>query len=228
VDSNVKRRKQDLLGSNVARKDTETVQRKAAPAMPVELTCPDFTDVRGVPERGGFTFSSADDGAVSGRRLCGAEFPTVEELRSDLCAYGVDCACEYESNGLEGLPCLCWDDNDKQLIHTWVRYQVFQGMRQLMRVFQLSRMQAYNFVRRLGFGNARSSAYDGKGRGYPHMQTVTDGIDGVTKFQTLDGLLLSLSRFGLPENCSFHNLSGSERLSLELYLATYCSVANAL
>jgi hypothetical protein len=54
-----------------------------------------------------------------------------------ICAYGIDCACEYENNGFEGLPCLCWDDDDKQLIHKWVRYYVIRGLLQSMRVSPL-------------------------------------------------------------------------------------------
>jgi hypothetical protein len=167
-----------------------------------------------------YTFSS------SYRRPCGTEFPTVEELRNDLCAYGVSCRCEYKSSGGEELPCFCWDDSDKKLIHNWVRNNVIRGPCQSRRVLQLSPAKAYHYVRRLGFGIIRSSVFDGWG--YPKVKTGTDGIVGVTIFQTFEGLMMSLCRFGLPETCEFGKLSHEERLSLELYMANYCSVASTL
>jgi hypothetical protein len=216
---------QDRLGAASVKRqpnDEEEKQSRDQTVVQVELEYPIFSTVRAVLQRGGYTFSS------SYCRPCGTEFPTVDKLRSDLCAYGVSCRCVYKSNGGEELPCLCWNDNDKRLIHNWVRYNVIRGPCPSRRVSQLTRAQAYHYIRRLGFGIVRSRAFEGNGWGYPKVKTATDGIVGVTIFQSFEGLMLSLCRFGLPETCEFGNLSDDERLSLELYMANYYSVANTL
>jgi hypothetical protein len=224
--ASVKRHPSDLLALPVGKPSQVPVGGQSKEQSPVllELKCPIFSSVRVVLQRGGYAFSTFYC------RPCGAAFPTAEQLRSDLCAYGVSCRCDYKSNGCEGFPCLCWDDGDKLLIHKWVRYNVIRGPRQSGIVFQLNRTKALHYIKRLGFGCARSSEYERKGWGYPGAKDEADenGMDGVNTFFSWDGLMLSLCRFGLPESCEFGNLSHDERLSLELYIANYFSVANTL
>jgi hypothetical protein len=182
------------------------------------VASPLFSDVRALLERGGYIFSgtSHDDGPC--HRPCGRAFTNVQELQRDLCAYGVD--CQYGGSVQRyAAACQCWNDAEKATLHRWVRDAVIRGPRRTGVVEEVTLYQLLQFGERLGFscmagsGDAPSSFY------FP---------DGVTRAASIKDLLESLSRFGLPDDCLFGQLSEEERLGVEYCLANYCPLAGTL
>jgi hypothetical protein len=96
---------------------------------------------------------------------------------------------------------------------------VIRGPRRTGVVEEVTLYQLLQFGERLGFscmagsGDAPSSFY------FP---------DGVTRAASIKDLLESLSRFGLPDDCLFGQLSEEERLGVEYCLANYCPLAGTL
>jgi hypothetical protein len=127
------------------------------------------------------------------------------------------------------LPCHCWSNDDKETIDHWVRYSVIRGPMQTGKVKRISDSQYgfFSFAKRLGFIYFDANIGQRHSYGLPGTKP-DDKIDGVNKFSSKQETMLFLARFGLPENCHFANLSDDERLSVEFFLATFCSFGDTL
>jgi hypothetical protein len=110
-----------------------------------------------------------------------------------------------------------------------VRYAVVRGPKQSGSVKRLnfSNYSVFAYAQRLGCIYFDSNVAQPQSYGLPGT-IPDDSIDGVRKFKSLRNIMRYLARFGLPENCHFHRLSHDERLRVELFLATFCSMADTL
>lgn len=207
---------------NVKKPEATSVKRKEAPAakpessskkkkMELELEILTFADVQEALERGGYEFTS--------NRYCrpcnGAVFASANELRQDLCAYGVNCRCGSSD---EEEACECWDEDDKWHIKLWVRYEVIRGNLQSGKVDEIAEAAARKLLNDLGFSFLKSTLLDGYA--FPGLKTPQEGRLGFSFFEKLNELWRFLSRFGLPQNCAFEKLSTDDRLNLEFFLST--------
>jgi hypothetical protein len=176
-----------------------------------EVDCVSFDEVREALEKGGYT--------ISKYRYCrpcsGAVFASENELRQDLCAYGVNCRCGSTE---EKSACQCWDEEDKWNIKLWVRYAVIRGDRQSGEVPEINASTARRYFKSLGFTWLKSKLLDFYC--FPGVTHHLEGKQGLTMFRTEVEVWTFLSRFGLPQNCNFENLTHEERLSLEYFVST--------
>jgi hypothetical protein len=181
---------------------------------------PLMSKVKRTLRKGGYKFCSRDKYPFPFHRPCGRKFATIEELRRDLCEYGVNCKCRTNVSGHECMSCECWDEDDKQVNKEWVRFNVIQGPKKIGCANPMIPTEFLKQATRLGCVKVRSSLFDGYK--LPCVKSpVVDGILGLTTFKTYLDLLEFLSRFGFPNECSFDAMSEDERFDLQVFLADY-------
>lgn len=196
--------------------DPKSSSKKKGSEQTYDVKIPAFSQVRDALRRGGYTFGKRNNQFC---RPSGAAFSTVEELRRDLCFYGVDCACGSTE---ERRGCDCWSESEKWKIKEWVRYEVIRGTVRSGPVRLIEdRRTARMLLRRLGFKHLRSVLFDGDV--FPGVSTARGGTLGVTMFSAENEMWKFLSRAGLPENCDFEQLTNDERFDLEFFLSTTLS-----
>jgi hypothetical protein len=206
---------------------TEANLKAGAKTYFIDVECPPFSDIQKIFEQGGYSFTRSAKAIY----VCpsGESFSSLRAFRDDLCAYGVACQCKKSEEILEcpELPCHCWTHEDKETIDHWVRYAVIRGPKQLGSVRRLNSSHFFVYAQRLGCIHFDANIGQRHGYGLPGTKP-DDKIDGVRKFRSLHEFIHFLARFGLPENCHFDRLSDDERLRIELFLATFCSLADTL
>lgn len=142
-------------------------------------------------------------------------FSSTGDLRRFLCQRGVEMR---ENVGLA--------DDLKDTLEKWVRYSICPGLRNETEIPAESRKPLgaiHKHLLELGF-LLRGITYflpGAKPERKCHLYMNGFALEGP------DGLVANLCRFGLPESSNFHNMTASERLRLDLYLAD-CPDVNTL
>jgi hypothetical protein len=133
-------------------------------------------------------------------------FSSASDLRRFLCKRGVE------------LTYVAIDDDSKELLQKWVRYCICPALRNESFVPNEARTalsSAHNMLVKLGFQFRNPYYY------LPGATPINKTCIALNGFEMdgPDGLWANLCRQGLPESCNFQNLTDSDRLRLELYLA---------
>jgi hypothetical protein len=135
-------------------------------------------------------------------------FTTEKSFRKNLCAYGVE-------------DCEKWRADTCQAVVTWIRYSIARSLDSKTHIPilpNISGIKAWSLLGKLGFRHRYTnllSIYR-----FPGVEEGEDGILGKTKFIDEEREFYTrLSRFGLPDACSYDQITENERIRLESFLA---------
>ena len=165
---------------------------------------PTFKDVRPILVRAGYRFTSNKFQCPSG-----ASFATAEELRANLCAFGI----EGKFNTIS--------DDDRELVSLWVRYHIVRSIdldKGMPSDAHLpTKLLTLSTLFRIGFSYKTKLA--NRYIALPGV-TVRDLRPGENAFNESDerSLYTFLARVGLPDNCDFSAISDAQLVALELML----------
>ena len=175
-----------------------------------------FHEVQKLLEKGGFHFAldlyclpGGNPKTNEESKLGTHYFHTEEEFRKHLC-----------QNGVEAERKNCWDEEDKKAIHQWVHMEIVRSCDQKYGLpYHIEIKDSRPMLTKLGFElSVRGSGSDHNFYVcYPGVKKKGDL--GVDTFSNIGDLKRHLSRFGLPENCAFREVSSMDLLSLEVHLS---------
>jgi hypothetical protein len=208
-------------------KNNATPRQKLIPHSPAESTTsptnpwalPIFSQVRSLFQQVGFKFQNNYDVFPnvdpSKKEFCLDRdyFMTATRMRIYLCAYGID--CENWCKGYE------WTDDEKELIHKWVRMAIVPALRHAKEIPEEARKPVTPtelhrmLVTKLGFQYKSTGDYFLPG--VKPLVTNRLWING-KPLQGENGMLVHLARFGLPHK-TVENLNKVDRMRLELHIS---------
>ncbi len=224
--TNKKRAQTDSLTSSYAKKKSKTSATKPlSQSRGIFVTpsdqdrqdrIPTFQQVKPLLVKAGFAFHDGifafpqKDPRTNVSAIQGQDyFTSLADFRTNLCQFGL---VNY----------IAWDDDEREMLRTWIRYNIVTGLEEGVKVpvvEGLKNSEAWAVLTRLGFTYANGSYYkpntdrkqacEAPG---PRQNKFSDPLGH-------NGVYAHLARFGLPDN-NTDALTPTERLSLELYLAS--------
>ena len=182
------------------------------------LHIPTFTKVKPLLEKAGYTFRKdvycrpKGDPKKYPNAVEGIDyFATESAFREFLCQTGVDC------NGKE------WTDGEKEnaivdILTPWIRYNVIKSRKgeSVLPDFDMVTRGAIKMLKKLKFCHL----WRLEGYSLPDVP-ATEAKLGINTFSEKPDLWVYLARHGLPDNCPFENVTPSERLALEQFIARF-------
>jgi hypothetical protein len=207
-------------------KNIATLQQKPIHQSPADSTTsttnpwalPIFSQVRPFLQNVGFKFPNNyvvfPNVDPSKKQFCLDRdyFGTTTRMRTYVCAYGIDC-----KNWCKGYE---WSDDEKELIHKWVRMAIVPALRHAKEIPVVARkpvtpMELHRMLIKIGF------LYRSTGDYYlPGVKPLVKNSLSINgkPLKGKNGMLVHLARFGLPPK-TVENLNKVDRMRLELYIS---------
>ena len=183
------------------------------------LRIPTFKQVKPLLKKAGYTFRKGvycrpkgDPKKYPNAVLGNDYFTTESAFREFLCRIGVDCVGNEWTN-----------DENKNVIPNvltpWIRYSVIKSCEEknVLPALELTERDALILLK-----NDLNFCYSSTPHGYMLPDVVkTEAKLGVNTFPEKPDLWVYLARNGLPDSCPFENITASERLALEQFIAAF-------